>query len=321
MGMFWIPHLAILMLLLQTMSASDPTEVIGVLGGSVTFRSHNTDGKTALWNFGDDPIVAVKFEDPSQPLFFEEKFKTRFAVSKNSHMLTISPLRMEDAGTYSVKIDRKTSTFTLRVFRELAEPTVTCETLNCSDDSCSSSLLCSAQGDGVGNVSYTWWVRGQTLDVSSVVLLVNETSPDELEPLTCTARNPVSSRNVTVTSPGELCAGAHSSSQVEVRRGFWVLAGSLLMLSLVAFLMFLWKSRGWTKFRLSKSNPLDTGATNDYTTVYAEVGPTQQRVPEATKAKPAAGGPATTIYSLVKSPDQVGGGTAENATTAGLELV
>ncbi|XP_059727010.1 T-lymphocyte surface antigen Ly-9-like [Haemorhous mexicanus] len=321
MDVFWIHLLATLVLLLQTTSASDPTEVIGVLGRSVTLRTHNPDRNVALWSFGNDPIVTVALEDPPQPLFHKDEFKTRFAVSERGHALAISQLRMEDAGTYSVIIDGKTSTFTLRVFRELAEPTVTCEAQNCSDGSCSSSLRCSAPGAGLGNVSYTWRVGEHTWDGSSVVLLVNETSQDEPERLTCTARNPVSSRNVTVTIPGVLCAGSLSSSSVRVGRGFLILAGILIAASLSIIFLLLWKSRGWTKFRLSQSKPGDTGATNDYTTVYAEVGPTQQRVPDGTKAKPAEGGPATTIYSLVKHPDQVHGGTAENAPTASLELV
>ncbi|CAN8206860.1 unnamed protein product [Coccothraustes coccothraustes] len=116
MDVFWIPHLSILVLLHQTMSASNPTEVIRAVGRSVTFHSHNPDRKIALWNFGDDPIVTVVFKGPPRLIFFEDKFKARFAVSENGHALKISELRMEDAGTYSVNIDGKTSTFTLQVF-------------------------------------------------------------------------------------------------------------------------------------------------------------------------------------------------------------
>ncbi|XP_057898656.1 T-lymphocyte surface antigen Ly-9-like [Melospiza georgiana] len=230
---------------------------------------------------------------------------------------------MEDAGTYSVAINGERSAFTLQVFSELAEPTVTCEAQNCSDGSCSSSLRCSVPGAGFGNVSYTWRVGDQNMDGSTVVLLVNETSQDGLEPVTCTARNPVSSRNFTVTNFGELCAGALSSGQVGVRVGVGVIAGTLVLVLLLIFLLFLWKSKGWTKFRVSQPRPADTvpGATNDYTTVYAEVGPSQQCVPDGTKAKPAEGGPPSTVYSLVKSPEQVEGGTAENATVTGLKLV
>ncbi|XP_059346215.1 T-lymphocyte surface antigen Ly-9-like isoform X1 [Ammospiza nelsoni] len=323
MDVFWIPHLAILMLLHQTMSASDTKEVNGVLGKSVTFQSHNPDRMTALWFFGNEAIVTVIFDGPLRPAFHKKEFRTRFSVSKSGHALTISQLRMEDAGTYSVTINGEKSAFTLQVFRELAEPTVTCEAQNCSNGSCSSSLRCSAPGAGLGNVSYTWRVGDQNRYGSSVVLLVNETSQDGLEPLTCTARNPVSNESVTITNLGELCTGALSSSQVGVRAGVGLIVVILVLVLLLIFLLFLWKSKGWTKFPLSQPRPADTvpGATNDYTTVYAEVGPSQQSVPDGTKAKPAEGGPPSTIYSLVKRPEQADGGTAENATVTGLELV
>ncbi|XP_041324576.1 T-lymphocyte surface antigen Ly-9-like isoform X2 [Pyrgilauda ruficollis] len=321
MDVFWIPLLAILTLLHPTTSTSDPTEVIGVLGGSVTFHTHNTGGKPALWFFGTEAIMTVVFEDPPRrPVFHKDEFKTRFAVSENGRALSISQLRMEDAGTYSVTIDGKKSTFTLQVFRELAEPTVTCEAQNCSDGSCSFSLRCSVPGAGLGNVSYSWRVRDRPQDGGSVVLWVNESSREEPEPLTCTARNPVSSRNVTVTTPGVLCSGALSSSQVGVRGGVVIVVGILVAAFLSLCLVFLGKSKGWRKFHLSNSKPADTAAT-DYTTVYAEVGPSQQGVPNGMKAKPTDGGSATTIYSLVKRPEQADDGTAENAAVTGLELV
>ncbi|XP_057898632.1 uncharacterized protein LOC131095060 [Melospiza georgiana] len=208
--------------LLSPASASDTREVIGAVGGSVTFRSHNPDRNVALWSFGGDPIVTVVFKSPPRLIFFEDKFKARFAVCEDGHALSIPQLRMEDAGTYSVAIGDKRSTFTLQVFRKLAEPTVTCEAQNCSGGSCSSSLRCSTPGTGFGNVFYTWRVGNQTWDGSSMVLQVNETSQDGLEPVTCTARNAVSSRNVTVTNLGELCAG-ESRGQVGERWGGLIL--------------------------------------------------------------------------------------------------
>ncbi|NXQ15582.1 SLAF5 protein, partial [Peucedramus taeniatus] len=308
---------------LSPASASGTTKAIGVLGGSVTFHSHNTDGNAAFWSFENDPILTVPFEDPPQPIFSEKKFETRFAVSERGRALNISPLRMEDAGTYSVKINAKTSTFTLQVFSrcfyccfgvfytkrevcdtpvppgELAEPTVTCEVLNCSDGSCSFSLRCSVPGAGFGNISYTWRVRDQPWAEGSELLWVNESSRDEPEPLTCTARNPVSSRSFNLTTLGVLCSGAVSSSQVGSRSG--VIAGIVVLVVLLVFLVVFWKSKGESGKPPLK--PWEGVATNDYTTVYAEVGPSQQRVPNRIKAKPADGGLPTTIYSLVKRPE------------------
>ncbi|TRZ06814.1 hypothetical protein HGM15179_020292 [Zosterops borbonicus] len=218
-------------------SSSDTPELIGAVGRSVTFRSPKTDGNAALWSFGDDPIVIVPFWDPSKPAFYEEEYKTRFTVSERGRALSISQLRMEDAGTYSVTIDGKISTFTLLVYRELPEPTVTCETQECSGSICSFSLRCSVTGTGFGNVSYTWTGWGQQWEERPVVVAeVDKSSLHNLGPLTCTARNAVS-RSVTVTTPEGLCPGAPSG--IGDRNGVTV-----LVVILLALLILFCKSKG-----------------------------------------------------------------------------
>ncbi|XP_058279762.1 SLAM family member 7-like isoform X2 [Hirundo rustica] len=264
MELLWIPLLSILAF--PRRAASDPTELIGALGSSVTFRSRSRDEGPAFWDFGGDPIVTVPDEDGAAPVF-SKGYKKRLSVSERGRELNISRLRMEDAGTYSVSINGKKSTFTLQVYRELAEPTVTCEARNCSGGSCSFSLRCSAPGTGLGNVSYTWRVSGRRREGEFLVL--QESSGREPEPLTCTARNAVSSRNVSVSTAGMLCADAVSGSWVRIGLG----AGLGVGVGLLIFLVLLRKSKGWRKFRLSKPKPTDTA---ESMTVYAEVGPCQQ---------------------------------------------
>uniref|UniRef100_A0A8C3QV87 Ig-like domain-containing protein n=1 Tax=Cyanoderma ruficeps TaxID=181631 RepID=A0A8C3QV87_9PASS len=244
----WIPSSSHLHLTSILSGASDTPELIGAVGGSVTFHVPKTDpeGKAALWSFGNIPIATVPFEDPSRSLFSKEKFITRLAVSEGGRALSISQLRMEDAGTYSVTINRKISTFTLLVYKELPEPTVTCEPQNCSGGICSFSLRCSVTGAGFGNVSYTWRRRGHLRDEGSVVELmaVKKSRQEEPDPVTCTARNAVSSRNVTVTAPAGLCSepgkGAPSGSWVRIG----VVAGVEIAAILSVFLIFFCKSRG-----------------------------------------------------------------------------
>ncbi|XP_066196367.1 SLAM family member 7-like [Sylvia atricapilla] len=242
---FWIQLLAILTLLTQTCSASDTTELIGAVGRAVTFRSPDTDtgGYVAFWNFGDDPIATVLFKDPSEPLFSKE-YETRCTVSKDGRALSITQLRMEDAGTYSVITGRKTYTFTLLVYRELPEPTVTCAAQNCSGGICNFSLLCSVPGDGFGDVSYTWTGWGEQWEGQSMEFPVDKSSLDNLEPLRCTARNAVSIRNVTVTNPGGLCPeisthphdpSAPSSSWLRIGLVAGVEITALLSVSLIFF--------------------------------------------------------------------------------------
>ncbi|XP_005058984.1 PREDICTED: T-lymphocyte surface antigen Ly-9-like [Ficedula albicollis] len=255
MDEFWIPLLTTLVLH-QTTSASDTTELIRAVGGSVTFRTYDMTGGNALWRFGTEPIVCASFEDPPHALFSTQTLKKRSAVSKKGRALSISQLRLEDAGNYSVIIGEKRFTFILRVYSELTEPKVTCEAQNCSSGgSCHYSLRCSVSGTDLGKVSYTWRVRHQLWTEGPEVLLMNKSDLEELEPLTCTAQNPVSSRNVTITTPGMLCTGTLSSSGVMI----WLLATIGVAVLLLVLLLFLCKSKGWRKFCVCRSNPPGTG--------------------------------------------------------------
>ncbi|NWR39222.1 LY9 protein, partial [Tachuris rubrigastra] len=185
------------------------TEVIGAVGGSVTFHIHDLTGEAAIWNFGSVPIVTVKFGERPEAVFLD-KYQTRFSISEQGRALTISQLRMEDAGTYSAQSPEAKSTFTLHVYSELAEPRVSCKAQNCSASGCRYTLTCAVPGDGehspgLGHVSYVWIV-GEQLWREEPTVLVEESLPNEPVPLTCRAQNPVSSHNVTVR-PADLCAG------------------------------------------------------------------------------------------------------------------
>ncbi|XP_068851366.1 SLAM family member 7-like [Aphelocoma coerulescens] len=185
--------------------ADGTREVIGAVGASVTFPIQIPAGSAGFWNFGNDPIATVLPKDPPEVVFGEEKYKKRFTFAENGSALSISQLSLEDAGIYSVKIGGKISTFTLHVYGELAEPTVTCEARNCSAGSCRFSLRCSVPGTGLGSISYLWSKGERPWDEGPTVLVVNKSSGNGPESLTCTARNPISSRNVTVVAPGDLC--------------------------------------------------------------------------------------------------------------------
>ncbi|XP_050186522.1 SLAM family member 7-like [Myiozetetes cayanensis] len=214
MDAFQFPLLALLFLLHRATGNGTATEVIGAVGGSVTFHIHNLAGDAASWSFGRSPIVVVDFDELPKALFLDNKYKTRLTISEQGRALTISQLTMEDAGTYSAQNPQAKSTFTLHVYSELAEPRVSCEAQNCSAGGCRYGLRCALPGagdhsPGLGNVSYGWSVGEQPRGEGPTVLV------EESVPLTCWARNPVSSRNVTVR-PAELCAGTGSSSLVRI---------------------------------------------------------------------------------------------------------
>uniref|UniRef100_A0A8B9N7N6 Immunoglobulin V-set domain-containing protein n=1 Tax=Accipiter nisus TaxID=211598 RepID=A0A8B9N7N6_9AVES len=95
---------------------SDGAELTGAVGRSVTFQLKNVDRKTTAWSFHNDVIVTVKFGDPPEVTFFDDSYKPRLAFPKNGSALTISQLRMDDAGTYTAKTLGVKATFTLHVY-------------------------------------------------------------------------------------------------------------------------------------------------------------------------------------------------------------
>ncbi|XP_075580737.1 SLAM family member 5-like [Pelecanus crispus] len=242
--------------------ASDAAEAIGAVGSSVTFYIQSMDGNAAAWSFHNDVIAAVEFGDPPKVTFFDDTYKPRWTFSKEGRGLTISQLRMDDAGTYTAKVMRVKTTFTLYVYRELAVPTVTCTAQNCSADGCRYTLHCTTSGSGSGNVSYGWSKGGQPWS-EGPTLLVEESPPDEPPlPLTCTVRNPVGSRNATVVSPAALCAentthppaaGTYSSSLAGIVAGSVV--GAIVLLAV--FFMIYWKSKGWRIFCLPAAEAMN----------------------------------------------------------------
>ncbi|KFZ48764.1 SLAM family member 5, partial [Antrostomus carolinensis] len=186
--------------------AGDGTELIRAVGDSVTFLlDPRLDGEAAAWSF-HDIIVTVKFGSPPEATFFDKSYKQRLTFPKNGRGLTISQLKIDDAGTYTANILGVKTSFTLRVYRKLMVPTVTCTAQNCSANSCLYTLHCTTtSGSGSGNISYSWSLGGWPLSEGPVVL-VEESTPEQL--LTCTVQNPVSSSNSTVRSPAALCAGS-----------------------------------------------------------------------------------------------------------------
>ncbi|XP_069734930.1 SLAM family member 9-like isoform X2 [Phaenicophaeus curvirostris] len=242
-------------------------EVTRAVGSSVSFHIQSLGDKHAAWNFHNRLIVTVEFGNPPRVMFYNKSYEPRLAFPENGRVLTISQLRMEDAGHYTAMTPSGTTEFTLRVYRELELPTVTCTVQNCSASICQYTLHCTAARPGSGNVSYSW---SSGFEGSTVLV---EESPSEESPLTCTAQNPVSSRNVTVASLAALCAGNYSNRQAGIVAA--AVAGAAVLFAVI-FFVICWRSKGWKTFPLPATKTTNTEAEAEYLTVYAEVGPSQQ---------------------------------------------
>ncbi|NXC43683.1 SLAF7 protein, partial [Penelope pileata] len=183
--------------------ASNGLDVVGAEGKSVTFHLQNVKGEDLAWSFGTETIVTIELGTPIRPKFYDKSYKSRMTFSDNGRALTISQLRKNDAGIYTAKAEEFRAYFTLRVYSEVSEPTVSCVRWNCSDAGCRYTLRCAVETPG--DKSFFWSHNGQGVDEGPEleVEVLHLEHPDP--PLyTCMVQNPVSSSNITV-SPAETC--------------------------------------------------------------------------------------------------------------------
>ncbi|XP_030320961.1 SLAM family member 6 isoform X1 [Calypte anna] len=269
-----------LLLLHPGTCTKDVTEVPGAVGKSVTFSLPSLNGENTAWSFHNEVIVTVKSGNPPEDTLFDERYKSRLTFPQNGSALTIAQLRMEDSGTYTAKISGVKSlySFLLHVYRELEEPRVTCKVENCSSNTCIYTLHCTAEASGSGNISYGW-STGNELWGEGPEVLVEASALEKLPVLTCRAQNPISTHNITVTSPAALCTdllllqGTNSRGQVGLVA---VLVVGAIVILVLGFLAIYYKFKGWRIFPLPAAKAPSTEAGADYSTVYAEVGPSQQ---------------------------------------------
>ncbi|XP_074931134.1 SLAM family member 7-like isoform X2 [Phalacrocorax aristotelis] len=272
MDVFQCLLLTLLLLLHQATCSSDGAEMIRAVGMSVTFSLPNLHEGPVAWSFQNELILILKLGNPPEVSYFDGNYKTRLAFPNNGNAFTIFQLRTNDSGTYTAQIKNQKITFTLRVYRQLTVPTVTCVGQNCSADSCHYTLHCTMPGSNSGNISYSW-SQGGLLWSEGPTVLVAEPRLAKPPPLTCMARNPVSSSNATIISPALLCAGTYSSSFLGIIMGLGLGA---LVLSALVLLVIYHKHKGRRICHWTAAEATDTEAGAEYTTVYAQVGPSQQ---------------------------------------------
>ncbi|XP_061872391.1 SLAM family member 6-like isoform X2 [Colius striatus] len=269
-------------LLHQALGTSNVINVTGAVDRSITLVSRSTEGEAVAWSFQAGVIATVDLANPPKVQFFDTKYEPRL-VFPNSSALTIPQLSMDDAGDYTAQNRRGKTIFSLRVHRELEVPTVTCVAQNCSAGGCSYLLHCAAtSGSGFGEVSYSWKV-GDRLESKEPVVLVEEQALDELQLFTCTTQNPISSRNVTVSAVAALCTEntthpppATGTSPRKQTAIVAVAMAGVVILSAVIISVIYCKPTGGRIFHLPVAKTTNTEDGEDYRTVYAQVGPSQQ---------------------------------------------
>ncbi|XP_021232358.1 SLAM family member 7-like isoform X6 [Numida meleagris] len=263
MDMFCWLLLTGLLLQASKVRASDGIDVFGAEGKSVTFHLQKMTEGVLTWSFRGETILVIKLGASPELVYSDKSFTSRVAFPNNGSTLTISQLRRSDAGTYLAKNNDVKVNFTLHVYRELPEPTVSCTGWNCSAERCFYTLRCAV--DYPGDSSF-FWSYNERPESKGSELVVERLRLGDLDPplYTCTAWNPVSSRNTTVL-PSALCAestaripaaGTSSSRLTVIVVGLMI--GLLVLLAIIFITVKL------------------KGAAAENMTVYAEVGDVDQ---------------------------------------------
>ncbi|CAM4695008.1 unnamed protein product [Caretta caretta] len=215
------PSLLLLLLVLQRgaygRAEAGAMELSGILGGSVTFPLGipAEQVKTAAWTRNtSSAVVTVAAGNPPNVLVSDPSYEGRLRVPAESYSLQITSLRMEDTGTYSAKIITAPGIiyrhFLLRVFKQVPEPTILCDSVTCVPETCNYNLSCTVR-DGGEHVTYSWTCPAGGAVVSiGPILTISQGPRDAHLAVTCTAQNPIS-HSSTTASAKDLCAAPTSA--------------------------------------------------------------------------------------------------------------
>ncbi|XP_030397883.1 SLAM family member 5-like [Gopherus evgoodei] len=236
------PSLLLLLLVSQPggagKAAAGEMELSRIVGDSITFPLGIPAQQliTVSWIVNTTrSIVIVIAGNPPNVIVSDPFYEGRLRVPAESNSLQITSLRMEDTGTYGAEISTVTGTihrpFLLRMYKQVPEPTIVCDSVTCVNETCNYNLHCTIR-DGGDNVTYSWThTAGDAVVPNGSILHISLSPRDAHLAVTCTAQNPASNSTTTASAKG-LCA-AHSSAPAS-SLSYCHLKGIILLLVLGA---------------------------------------------------------------------------------------
>ncbi|XP_074926775.1 SLAM family member 9-like [Chelonoidis abingdonii] len=201
---------------------SGPMRLNRIWGESVTFSPVVPTGTwvtNIVWNAKTIIAIVVPGKQASLTVI-DQSYTERLRVSDGSHSLEITHLSQEDTGTYTAQITIQGMTkpilqrFALHMYKRLTESDIKIfpgqDSVLTVNGMCNVTLHCTLQGGGE-DVSYTWNQIAESTVVSSEgSIFISHRLRSGVSPVTCTARNPVSSSSKSI-SLQEFCEGFASS--------------------------------------------------------------------------------------------------------------
>ncbi|XP_055469290.1 SLAM family member 7 isoform X3 [Psammomys obesus] len=203
---------SVLCQLTATAASGTLKEVVGALGGSVTFTVNITEKEVdqIIWTF-KTLFLAIKTKDK---VIMSENERKRIVIPDGSYSMTLRQLRKNDSGVYRVEIHIPslqspfTQEYQLHVYEYLSKPSITMDGQDNKNGTCRINLTCSTEQGGE-NVTYSWRTVGQAVDEfhDGANLPISWSLGEKDKTLICVARNPISNSSSVPTLARNHCKG------------------------------------------------------------------------------------------------------------------
>ncbi|XP_040308370.1 SLAM family member 7 [Herpailurus yagouaroundi] len=219
-----------------------PKELVGNLGGSVTFplKLPGIQIDTIVWTFNTTPLVTIEPKMPDRQanvIVTHSRNKERVKFLQGNYSLKLSKLSKNDSGDYRMVIyssslkDSFSQEYRLRVYEHLSKPKVTMGLQNNKNGTCLTNLTC-FMDQGGEDVTYSWESLGQAANEShnGSILPISWRLGERDTIFICVVRNPISSNSSNPISAWKLCEGAAADSESSM-----ILASLGVLLLIIAF--------------------------------------------------------------------------------------
>uniref|UniRef100_A0A3B3B5B9 Uncharacterized LOC112161483 n=1 Tax=Oryzias melastigma TaxID=30732 RepID=A0A3B3B5B9_ORYME len=168
------------------------------LDGTLKLRPVNppTPITSMTWKH-EGNLLVEQYSSTAKPEYYGQ-FKDRTSLVFSTGEITISKLKLEDGGKYTIEINNVIQDvgFQVKFIKEVPVPTVDVKPLACSETSDSCSLHCEGNVDSAGTVSYFWkggdqdWKKSTTKKLE----IKNDADTRKIKEFFCKVENSVSEK-------------------------------------------------------------------------------------------------------------------------------
>ncbi|XP_077616237.1 SLAM family member 7 isoform X2 [Crocuta crocuta] len=293
-----------------------PNELVGDLGGSVTFplKLPGIQIDTIIWTFNATPLVIIEpktSDRQANVIVTHSHNKERVKFPQGNYSLKLSKLNKNDSGDYRMVIYSSSlkepfiQKYRLHVYEHLSKPKVTMGLQNNMNGTCMTNLTCFVDQEGE-DVTYSWESLGQASNEShnGSILPISWRLGERDMSFICVVRNPISSNSSNPVFAWKLCEGAAADSESSMILAFlWVLL-LIIAFTLMIIISIMRRERRKVSESIGEKKGMDThqeipnyDPPSGETLVYDTITCVNKTIPEENPEK--------TFYASVQIPQKM----------------